>query len=152
MPTMNKMFALILPMLLLSGCLGSSAESISTVEPEIDTFEIIWGHQFNYSMPSSIANITEFTLNETSTIQFDTWSRFHEPVDWEQGYGNISLYGPDNYTWFWQTQETLHITHELNLNQAGDYTLRIHTSGANNESNDYPGDALVVQTEVMTWN
>ena len=54
--------AVIIPMLLLSGCLGSSAEPTPTVEPEMDTFEMIWGHQFNGSYPTSIANLTDFKL------------------------------------------------------------------------------------------
>ncbi|MBP04069.1 MAG: hypothetical protein CMA72_04715 [Euryarchaeota archaeon] len=144
--------AVIIPMLLLSGCLGSSAEPTPTVEPEMDTFEMIWGHQFNGSYPTSIANLTDFKLNETSNIKFDTWSRFHEPTDGERGYGNISLYGPDNYTWYWNTQESKRVVLEVDLTQSGNYTLRIHTSGSNNDTENYPGDAMVVVTEVSTWN
>jgi hypothetical protein len=118
----------------------------------MDTFEMIWGHQFNGSYPTSIANLTDFKLNETSNIKFDTWSRFHEPTDGERGYGNISLYGPDNYTWYWNTQESKRVVLEVDLTQSGNYTLRIHTSGSNNDTENYPGDAMVVVTEVSTWN
>jgi len=144
--------AFIIPMLLLSGCLDSSAESTPTVEPEIDTFDMIWGHQFNGSYPTSIANLTDFKLNETSNIKFNTWSRFHDPTDGERGYGNISIYGPDNYTWHWNTQESKRVVLEVDITQSGNYTLWIHTSGSNNDTENYPGDAMVVVTEVSTWN
>lgn len=149
----KTLLAIVIPLLFLSGCMTQAETAPQKMsEPiERETFNLAWGYQFNYSLPTSIENITDFTLKEDTLIEFDIWSRFHEPLDWEKGYGNISIYGPDNYTWFWQTQQTNHTEVLVNPFQAGNYTLRIHTSGTNNES-DYPGDVFIVYTEVSTWN
>lgn len=148
---MKKLLALMIPILLLSGCLGS-AEKVSRTEATPDNFDFVWSYQFDNALPMSSENITEFTLNETSEIVLTVWTRFHEPDAWEQGYGNLTLYGPDNYTWSWQTSDTNQNVLYINLSQAGNYTLRIQASGSDDLLDNFPGDAIIVETEVTTRN
>jgi len=153
---MNRnLFTVILPLLILSGCLDSAAESDSLWEDDVKpvlSFESIWGHQFNGTYPSSIGNITEINITNPSLVVLDTWTRYHQPESWERGFANITIQGPDNFTWTWESQDTTHFVHQVDIPIAGDYVIRFQTSGADNQTDEYPGDAMIVYTEIFTWN
>lgn len=151
---MNKFLAFITIFLMAtSGCLGSEGlEDIEIPEPQADP-QIVFinnSYQFDNLLPMGIGNHTDLYLNNTTFVYLDVWARFHEPSAWEQGSVNITLAGPNNYSWSYETTNTTkNIT--FNLTGAGNYTFRILAEGSDDPVDNLPGDAYVIYARFETW-
>ncbi len=142
----------IILMMMLAGCLATANETPLPeeviVEPTL--FYINSSHQFNNSAPMSYGESFNLTLNETTTMYVELYTRFHEPLVWDQGMFNLSLVH-DNYTWSFETSETTVQDFNHTFNQSGNFTVHVRASGSDDPADDIPGDAYVAYLRFETW-
>jgi|TARA_R110002110_G_scaffold5929_2_gene29978 hypothetical protein len=148
---MRKVFALLIPLLLISGCLSSGESPVEIQEPTYTIQEITdnHSHQFWNVMPMSVGNASVVSFNETGELNFtlDLTAQFHDPLSWDRGSVNYSLIH-DNTTIFsaYLQNEINAMYHKTISNATGNYTVQIHASGSDNETNNYPGDYYVAKS------
>jgi len=150
---MNKFLVFITIFLMTtSGCLGSKGLEDIQVEEIVNPTIYFSNHsyQFDNILPMGNGNQTDLVFNNTSQMHIEIWSRFHEPVAWEQGYVNITL-SSDNYTWSYQTNDTEVINMTVWINQSGNYSLVIISEGSDGQTDNLPGDAYVIWARFETW-
>ena len=146
----QKIFALLIPILLLSGCL-TSGEPISeeTYIPQIrETVYDNHSYQFWNVMPMSVGNSSIVSFNETGELNFtlDLTAQFHEPTLWDRGYVNYSLIHENKTIFSVYLQEGMNaMYHKTISNTTGDFTIQIHASGTDNETDSNPGDYFVAK-------
>ena len=92
---MRKVFALLIPFLLFSGCL-STGEKTSQEPHTPQIVEQKWennSYQFWNLAPMSMGNRTVVSFNETGdvSITIEIEGAFHSPLLWERGYVNYTL-------------------------------------------------------------
>ena len=145
---MRKVFALLIPILLLSGCLGSD-ESIQEPQEEIVMLEQHFdnhSHQFWNTHPMSIGNTSIVTFNNSGDLNFtlDLTAKFHEPPLWERGYVNYSLLYENETVWSIETHTHPQEIHYMNIsNITGSLTVQVQASGSDNPADEEPGDYFV---------
>jgi hypothetical protein len=149
---MKKIAIMMIILMMTAGCLGS--EGLEDMEVgEIVNPEIIWtnsSYQFDNLLPMGNGNHTDLVLNNTTVVYLEIWARFHEPSAWEQGSVNLTLAGPNNYSWSFETTNTTkNLT--INFTGAGNYSFRIMAEGSDDPIDNLPGDAYVVYTRFETW-
>jgi len=149
---MRRVFAFIIPILLLSGCLSSAEPTKEIVEPKeiIESYYENNSHQYWNVNPMGMGNITEITLNGSGDLHFtlQLTGFFHEPALWEQGYVNYSVI-QGNETLF-SVEVNLTLEEDYNatfLNMSGNITIEIQSTGSDNPTDDKPGDYYVVKAE-----
>lgn len=148
---MKAVAVLMMIMMCLAGCVSESEPL-----PEKDAPEPIvtegWdnqSHQFWNVQPMSVENLSEMTFNNTGfvnvTIQISAF--FHEPLLWEQGHVEYSL-EYNNETVFNHTMSLGEENLSVNLsNVSGNITIRIQSTGSDDEFNNEPGDFFIARTE-----
>ena len=149
---MNKLLSIVILIMLTAGCLESEGLEDIQVEPIVNPtiYFANHSHQYDNVFPMGHGNQTDLVLNNTTQMHIEIWSRFHEPVAWEQGYVNITL-SSDNYTWSYQTNDTNVINMTVWINQSGNYSLVIISEGSDGQTDNLPGDAYVIQARFETW-
>ena len=146
---MKKVFALLIPILLLSGCL-STAEKTTPPEPPLirETAYDNHSYQFWNIAPMSVGNSSIVSFNETGELNFtlDLTAQFHEPTLWDRGYVNYSLIHENKTIFSVYLQEGMNaMYHKTISNTTGDFTIQIHASGTDNETDSNPGDYFVAK-------
>jgi len=147
----QKIFALLIPLLLLtSGCLSSEAEVSEEpiYEPQVvqSTYD---NHSYQYwnVNPMGQGNISEIPLNGSGDLLFslDLTGFFHESLLWERGYVNYSVY-QENETLFSvqivQAEENYSAVWE---NMSGNLTVEIQSTGSDSQTDDKPGDFYIAK-------
>ena len=145
---MQKIFALLIPILLLSGCL-SSGESISeeTYTPQIrESAHENHSNQFWNVAPMSMGNTSIVSFNGTGELNFtlELTAQFHEPAHWDRGYVNYSLIYENETVFSVQINNEIekYYTHQIN-NMSGNITLQIQASGSDSQTDNKPGDYFI---------
>ena len=148
---MKKVVALLIPLILLSGCL-STAEKTTPPEPEPplirETAYDNHSYQFWNINPMSVGNASIVSFNGTGELNFtlDLTVQFHEPLLWDRGFVNYSLIHDNKTIFSVYLQEGLNMKyHKTISNATGNFTIEIHSSGSDNQTDDKPGDYFVAQ-------
>ena len=149
---MNKLLSIVILIMLTAGCLESEGLEDIQVEPIVNPtiYFANHSHQYDNVLPMGHGNQTDLVLNNTTQMYIEIWSRFHEPLAWEQGYVNVTV-SSDNSTWSYQTSDTDSVNMTVWLNQSGNYSLVIISEGSDNQTDNLPGDAYVIQARFETW-
>jgi len=150
---MRKVFAFIIPLLLLSGCLSSAEPTKEIVEPKeiIESYYENNSHQYWNVNPMGMGNITELTLNGSGDLHFslELTGFFHEPDLWEQGYVNYTVSQGNETLFSVQVNHTLQEEYNaIWLNMTGNITIEIQSTGSDNPTDDKPGDYYVSNAEI----
>jgi len=147
---MQKLFVLLIPLILLSGCM-SAADEPEAIEyqPHIvqEVFENA-SHQYWNVNPMGMGNITEITLNGSGDLHFnlELTGFFHEPALWEQGYVNYSVIQGNETLFSVEVNHTLEEDYNATwLNMSGNITIEIQSTGSDNPTDDKPGDYYVAK-------
>jgi hypothetical protein len=148
---MRKVFALLIPILFLSGCLSSGESPVEIQEPTYTVQEITDNHSYQFwnIAPMSVGNSSVVSFNETGELNFtlDLTAQFHDPVSWEKGFVNYSLIHENKTIFSAYLQEGLNaMYHKTISNTTGNFTIEIHSSGSDNETNNYPGDFYIAKS------
>ena len=145
---MKKVFALLIPILLLSGCLSSGEPTKEeTYAPQIrETAYENHSYQFWNVAPMSMGNTSIVSFNGTGELNFnlELTAQFHEPAIWERGYVNYSLIYENETVFSVQISNLLQedYTHQI-TNMSGNITIQIQASGADSQTDNKPGDYFV---------
>ncbi len=151
---MRKVFALLIPILFLSGCL-TSGESISeeTYIPQIrESVYDNHSYQFWNVNPMSMGNTSIVSFNGTGELSFtlDLTAQFHNPAHWDRGNVNYSLIHENKTIFSAYLQTGINaMYHKTISNATGNFTIQIHSSGSDNETNNYPGDYFVAKAHFV---
>ena len=134
---------------MLSGCL-STAEKTTPPEPPLirETAYDNHSYQFWNIAPMSVGNSSIVSFNETGELNFtlDLTAQFHEPTLWDRGYVNYSLIHENKTIFSVYLQEGMNaMYHKTISNTTGDFTIQIHASGTDNETDSNPGDYFVAK-------
>ena len=148
----QRIFALIIPLLLLtSGCLSSAEVAEEPIyEPQVvqTTYD---NHSYQYwnVNPMGQGNISEIPLNGSGDLMFSLELKgfFHESLLWERGYVNYTVY-QENKTLFSveivQAEENYLAVWE---NMSGNITIEIQSTGSDDPTDNYPGDFYIAKAE-----
>ena len=146
----QRIFALIIPLLLLtSGCLSSAEVSEEPIyEPQV-VQTVYDNHSFQYwnVNPMGQGNISEIPLNGSGDLLFslDLTGFFHESLIWERGYVNYTVY-QENKTLF--SVEIVQAIENYSLmweNMSGNITIEIQSTGSDDPSDNKPGDYYIAK-------
>ena len=147
---MRKVFALLIPILLLSGCLSTAENTVPQEAETLQIVEQIWennSYQFWNLAPMSMGNITTFSFNETGdvniTVELDVF--FHEPLIWEQGHLNYTLIH-GNETVFSHELSEGEMSFHINVSNVSNITMEIRASGTDNATDTHTGDWFIART------
>lgn len=146
---MKKIFALIITILLLSGCLSTGEKT----SPEPYTPQIVeqqWenhSYQFWNLAPMSMGNQTIISFNETGDVSVTVGLEvfFHEPLFWDQGFLNYTLIN-ENETVFSHQLSEGEGHFEIYISNVSNLTIRIQASGSDNATDQQPGDWFSART------
>ena len=146
--TMRKVFALLIPLLLFSGCL-SSGEPTTTQEP-IDNREEIWdnhSYQFWNVAPMSMGNNSIITFNNSGDfyMALELSAIFHDPISWEQGWVNYSLIYENETVWTVQSNNSINTYTFGMADVVGNMTVQIRASGCDDANDTTPGDFFIAK-------
>ena len=147
---MRRVFAFIIPLLLLSGCLSSAEPTSESVEPKVivESYYENNSHQYWNVNPMGMGNITEITLHGSGDLHFtlQLTGFFHEPALWEQGYVNYSVIQGNETLFSVEVNHTLEEDYNATwLNMSGNITIEIQSTGSDNPTDDKPGDYYVAK-------
>ena len=147
---MRKVVALLIPLILLSGCLSSGEPTEEeTYTPQIrETVYDNHSYQFWNINPMSVGNASIVSFNGTGELNFtlDLTAQFHEPLLWERGYVNYSLIHDNKTIFSVYLQEGWKMKyHKTISNATGNFTIEIHASGSDNLTDNKPGDYYIAQ-------
>jgi len=146
---MRKVFALLIPFLLFSGCL-STGEKTSQEPHTPQIVEQKWennSYQFWNLAPMSMGNRTVVSFNETGdvSITIEIEGAFHSPLLWERGYVNYTLINENETIFSHQLNEgSAHF--EVFIANASNITFEIGASGSDDVADENPGDYFVART------
>ena len=146
---MRNVFALLIPFLLLSGCLFTGENT--NEEPYVPQIvEQKWennSHQFWNLAPVSMGNTTVLSFNETGDviITVNLQADFHIPLVWEQGYINYTLIN-ENETVFSHQMNDGEVYFEINISNLSNLTIQIQASGSDSPTDNRPGDWFISRT------
>lgn len=143
---MRRFFTLLIPILLLSGCLAERGQDI--YNPQI--VEQKWennSYQFWNSEPMSVGNTTILSFNETGDVNIvvELEVFFHEPSLWDSGYINYTLIN-ENETVFSHQLSEGDTHYQISIFSVSNLTILIRASGSDNTTNGQPGDWFVART------
>jgi len=146
---MRKVFTLLIPFLLLSGCLSTGDKT--NQEPYLpQIIEQKWennSYQFWNLAPMSVGNRTVVSFNETGdvSITIEIEGAFHSPLLWERGNINYTLINENETVFSHQLNEgSAHF--EVFITNASNITLEIGASGSDDVADENPGDYFIVRT------
>ncbi len=145
----NRLIVLLIPLLLLSGCISGDRES--NEEPYVPQIvEQKWennSYQFWNLAPMSMGNQTIVSFNQTGdvSITVDLAGFFHEPLLWGQGYVNYTLIN-ENETVFSHQLSEGEGHFEIYLSNVSNLTIQIQASGSDNATDQHPGDWFISRT------
>lgn len=147
--------SLLVLLILLSGCLGDPENDSPTEGLEatvVQDFDFLVSYQFNDSLPMGHGQHTTFETNVSdANLTLRLMTRFHQPDHWTNGSLNLTIVGPDNYSWSFSTNETFSHRFYLTLPTAGNYTVIALSDGSDNPDDIVPGDAYVARFEVVCY-
>ena len=145
---MRKVFALLMPLILLSGCMGAAdeAEAIE-YQPQIvqELFDNT-SHQYWNTAPMGMGNSSYIELNGSGNLNFtlELSAMFHEPLLWEQGYVNYSLVYENETVFSVELVNGIAQEYHHNMtNVSGNLTIQIQSSGSDSQTDDKPGDYYI---------
>jgi hypothetical protein len=146
---MRKVFALLIPILLLSGCL-STGEKTGQEPTTPQIVEQVWeneSYQFWNLAPAMVGNQTITSFNQTGDviITVDLDAEFHTPLAWERGYVNYTLIN-ENETVFSHQMSEGDGYFEINISNLSNLTIQIQSSGSDSPTDDRPGDWFIART------
>ena len=149
---MKKVFSLLIPILLLSGCISSAEPTEEIVEPIVILESHYDNHSFQFwnTAPMSHGNVSIVSFNEIGELNFtlQLTAQFHEPLVWDRGYVNYSLIHDNRTIFSAYLQEGMNAKyHKTVSNITGDFTIEIYSSGSDNETNPQPGDYYIAKAE-----
>ncbi len=141
----------LIAMLMLAGCLATADTNTSkkVVEYEPVMYYNNSSYQFDNLAPMSYGESFNLTLNETTTLYVELYTRFHDPLVWEKGMFNLSLVH-DNYTWSFETNDTTIQEFNHTFNQSGNFTVHVRASGSDDPADEIPGDAYIAYLRFET--
>ena len=146
----QRIFALIIPLLLLtSGCLSSAEVSQEPpYEPQVvQTVYDNQSYQYWNVNPMGMGNITEIPLNGSGDLLFslDLTGFFHEAVLWERGYVNYSVYQENKTLFSVEINQSIENYSRIWENMSGNITIEIQSTGSDDPSDNNPGDFYVAK-------
>jgi len=151
---MQKVLALLIPILLLSGCIGSAdtPEEILPYEPQIvqEAYDNR-SHQYWNVGPMGMGNSTMVELNGSGNLNFtlELSAMFHEPLLWEQGYVNYSIIHNNETVFSVQLVDGMEEMYHHNMtNVSGNLTLQIQSTGSDNQTDNKPGDYFIASAYI----
>ena len=150
---MRKLFVLLIPLILLSGCIGSADEPEPIeYQPQIvqEVFENT-SHQYWNTAPMGMGNSSYIELNGSGNLNFtlDLSAMFHEPLLWEQGYVNYSIIYNNETVFSVELVNGMEEMYHHNMtNVSGNLTLQIQSTGSDNQTDDKPGDYYVAKAHI----
>ena len=150
MTTTTKLFALLMPLILLSGCMGAADEPEPIeYQPQIvqEVFENT-SHQYWNTAPMGMGNSSYIELNGSGNLNFtlDLSAMFHEPLLWEQGSVNYSLVYENETVFSVELVDAMEEMYYLNMtNVSGNLTIQIQSAGSDNPTDDKPGDYYIAK-------
>jgi hypothetical protein len=144
-------------LMVLAGCLSSVEMKNDNLYEKVMVDEQ-WqndSHQFWNVNPSSQANITVFTFNQTGDVNItvNLTGFFHEPPLWGQGFVNYSIMYNNETVFSYETNssDNLYLTHNI-TNVSNNITIEVKASGSDNPADNKPGDFYISQTNIRMWN
>jgi len=142
----------IILMMMLAGCLATADGNTSQTveEPTYNWHYNNSSYQFNNAAPMSYGESFNITLNESTVLYIDLYTRFHDSLVWDKGMFNLSLVH-DNYTWSYETNDTLIQEFNHTFNQSGNFTVHVRASGSDDLTDNIPGDAYIAELRFKTW-
>ncbi len=150
---MRKVLALLIPILLLSGCIGA-ADKPEEIPYEPQIVQEIYdnrSHQYWNVGPMGMGNSTMVELNGSGNLDFtlELSAMFHEPPLWEQGYVNYSIIYNNETVFSVQLVNGMgEMYHHSMTNVSGNLTLQIQSTGSDNQTDDKPGDYYVANAYI----
>jgi hypothetical protein len=105
-------------------------------------------YQFWNTAPMSVGNASIVSFNGTGELNFtlELTVQFHEPLLWDRGYVNYSLIHDNKTIFSVYLQEGLNMKyHKTISNTTGNFTIEIHSSGSDNQTDNKPGDYFLAQ-------
>ena len=147
---MKKLFALLIPILLLSGCLSSGEPTEEETYTPLIREAAYENHSFQFwnVNPMSMGNTSVVSFNGTGELNFtlELTAQFHESLVWEQGYVNYSLIYENETVFSVQISDLLRedYTHHI-TNMSGNITIEIESSGSDNPTDEKPGDYFIAK-------
>ena len=151
---MQKVLALLIPILLLSGCIGAAdtPEEILPYEPQIvqEAYDN-HSHQYWNVGPMGMGNSTMVELNGSGNLNFtlELSAMFHEPLLWEQGYVNYSIIHNNETVFSVQLVDGMEEMYHHNMtNVSGNLTLQIQSTGSDNQTDNKPGDYFIASAYI----
>lgn len=147
----QKIFALLIPLLLLtSGCLSSEAEVSEEpiYEPQVvqTTYD---NHSYQYwnVNPMGQGNISEIPLNGSGDLLFslDLTGFFHETSLWERGYVNYTVSQGNETLFSVQVNQSMESYSFVKENMSGDILIEIQSTGSDDSNDKNPGDFYVAK-------
>ena len=144
----------VLMAIMCSGCIGDEPTG-GVICTEGDVYEHYWmdSHQWN-SAPMSYANMTMFTINNTSmgqlNITLDITAYFSEGDSiFEQGWVNMTI--KQNETlWENETSEDVYWDLSLPIDTTQNVTIELTATGKDTHPESDMGDYFVVKINAMT--
>ena len=150
---MQKVIVLLMPLLFLSGCIGS-ADTPEEIPYEPQTVQEIYdnrSHQYWNVGPMGMGNSSYIELNGSGNLNFtlDLSAMFHEPLLWEQGYVNYSIIYNNETVFSVELVNGMEEMYHHNMtNVSGNLTLQIQSTGSDNQTDDKPGDYYVAKAHI----
>jgi len=146
---MKHIFILLIPILLLGGCLSNGpSENSEPHTPQIVEQEWVNdSYQFWNLAPMSMANTTVLSFNQTGDVAVTLGLEvfFHDPLFWGQGYVNYTLIN-ENETVFSHQLSGGDGYFEIYLSNVSNLTIQIQASGSDNATDEHPGDWFLSRT------
>jgi len=146
---MRTVLVLLIPILLLSGCLSIGEKTSQEPYPP-QIVEQKWennSYQFWNIAPMSIGNQTIISFNQTGDVSVTVGLEvfFHEPLFWEQGYVNYTLIN-ENETVFSYQLNGGDAYFEISIANVSNLIIQIEASGSDNATDEKPGDWFISRT------
>ena len=126
---------------------ATDSDPVSPVVVNETVVEFMSSHQFDNVNPMGYGECIEQEVSNDTTLNITLFSRFHEPVAWEQGMVNVTITYGNETVWSYQTSETNQTDFTLDLNRSGTYVFEILSEGSDDPTTSDPGDAYVAEFE-----
>ena len=80
----------------------------------------------------------EQDFSNDTTINLTLFSRFHEPLVWEQGMVNVTITYGNETVWSYQTSDTNSTDFTIELNRSGTYVIEVLSEGSDDPTTSDP--------------